>query len=650
LDRILLIEDEAGSRLLFKSRLEDLGCAVVASPTGAMGLIEARAGKFDLFLVDIGLGSGIDGYEVCQRLKAIPQLHRVPVVLISGQIKNQEDLHRGYEAGCDAFLVKGDLILLEDVVRAMLHIKNLQDDLALQNRLLAEQNRKLQVEERRVVELESVLRDATSRASASRDPAAGRPDGVLIVDDEGVVWLADRGATELCGRGLEGQNLGNISPNSGLEAFVRDARTEPREGLRFDLTPRGSSAPRSITATAVPLLSRDGARVAHKLVLLSDVRQRRGGGKEEQPGNAFLARRELGDLMEAARQVFHPAEIVGVSPRTSALRERVAREAHGTNPVLLLGERGTGKSFVARVLHYFGERGGSFVSVPCGALSPALVEREIFGHVRGAFPDADSERSGLVEQTHLGTLYLEDFDCLPSAAQERLLRLLETRTTQHLGAESGESIDVRIVASSRSEDLAGLERSGAILPALAAKLAPAHLALAPLRVRVRDIEPLVRTFLRRQAQRAGEPLEIAPDALRALEAHAWPGNVDELQACIAHAAVAADESPIRFAHLPLALTEMLTEPVKDIPATRPRGRGYGRAGAGSTSPAAGALQAALPLDPWEEAGEPLSLEFYECKALERALRATDGDKLEAARLLGLGKSTFYRKLKHYGIA
>ena len=133
--RILLIEDDSGTQLLLQSRLKDLGHEVVTAPTGAMGVMEARSGSFDLFLVDVMLGSGIDGYEVCRRLKGMPHVHGVPIVMISAIVKNREDLHKGYEAGCEQFLLKGDMTLLEDVVRAMLRLKSLQDELAIQNRL-----------------------------------------------------------------------------------------------------------------------------------------------------------------------------------------------------------------------------------------------------------------------------------------------------------------------------------------------------------------------------------------------------------------------------------------------------------------------------------------------------------------------------------
>ena len=272
-NRILLVEDDTSAQLLYRNRLSDLGYEVVVAPTGAAGLMEARAAGFDLFLVDIDLGKGIDGYEVCRRLKTIPELHGIPVVLISGHVRAQEDLHKGYEAGCQSFLVKGDLMLLEDVVRAMLRIRSLQRDLALQNRLLEERNRRLEVATNRTADLEHALSNSSERAL----PAA-RPDGILMVDGEGVVLMADRSARELFGQELEGRHLARMAPDSRLEASVRNARTEAHEAIRFKLPERSGRASRQLLASVCPLVPVAGrSEPTPRVVLLYDAARRRGG-------------------------------------------------------------------------------------------------------------------------------------------------------------------------------------------------------------------------------------------------------------------------------------------------------------------------------------------------------------------------------------
>ena len=188
--RILLIEDDPGTQLLLQSRLKDLGHEVVTAPTGAMGVMEARSGSFDLFLVDVMLGSGIDGYEVCRRLKGMPHTHGVPIVLVSGIVKNREELHKGYEAGCEQFLIKGDMTLLEDVVRAMLRLKSLQDELAIQNRLLDDHNRRLQEEKARAADLESAIVGSGGDVSRAVAGVSARCTALLVVDADGVVTLS----------------------------------------------------------------------------------------------------------------------------------------------------------------------------------------------------------------------------------------------------------------------------------------------------------------------------------------------------------------------------------------------------------------------------------------------------------------------------
>ena len=337
--RILVIEDEPGTQLLLQSRLQDLGHEVVTAPTGAMGVMEARSGRFDLFLVDVMLGSGIDGYEVTRRIKGMPHTHGVPVVLVSGQVKGREELHRGYEAGCESFLIKGDMTLLEDVVRAMLRIKSLQDDLGLQNRLLDDHNKRLQEEKARGADLEVALREQSAGPGPLRDLASAKACAMLVVGADGVVALVDRGAREIFGKDLEGKALGQLANGTGLEAYVRDARTEPREGFRFDLAGVSGREARKLTANIVPLMVRPGhADRGYKVVLLQDAGKRQAAAEMLRLTEQGVPRRELGPLVEAARYSFHPSSLLGISPQISDLRSEIMRIAPQSYPVLVTGE------------------------------------------------------------------------------------------------------------------------------------------------------------------------------------------------------------------------------------------------------------------------------------------------------------------------
>ena len=631
MDRILLTEDDAGAQLLFRNRLEELGYEVVCASTGARGLMEARAGKFDLFLVDIGLGSGIDGYEVCRRLKAMPQNHRVPVVLISSLVKSQDELHRGYEAGCEAFLVKGDLTLIEDVVRAMLRIKSLQDDLALQNRLLEEQNRRLNKERERGADLERALRETGNRAVVFRELATGRPDGVLWVDAEGVVRGTDRGAQDVLGKDIEGKHLARLAPGTGLEAFVRNARTATHDGYRLDV----GDGSRSLSVSVLPMVpSSIGDELPYRVVILHDQAKRRVAAEMLRLEEHGVPRREIGPLVEAARSVFHPDAMVGPSNHALELRRRLEHLARSDRPVLIRGETGAGKQFAARILHFAGADGGPLVPVDCAALTPELLENELFGYTKDAVPDALADRPGIFQQAHNGTVFLHGIEALPPALQTKLAETLRTRSVKRQGAHQSESIQVRVLASTTAPPEELVNRG--FDPVLLEELAGEELYLPALRERRDDVLPMAGVFLRRFG--AGRALEFAPEVVHALRQYGWPGNVRELESTVEGACQRASGSQVMLVDLPHVFQEL---------------------GSGVNG---GEIQAQGSTHVWDPASpdkpppflvdigsQKPSLLGYEKLALLHALQTTKGDKISAARLLGIGKSTFYRKLKQHKI-
>ena len=641
-DRILLIEDDAGAQILFRNRLTELGYEVVVASTGARGLLEARAGRFDLFLVDIGLGTGIDGYEVCRRLKGMPQTGGVPVVLISGQVKSQEELHRGYEAGCESFLVKGDLTLLEDVVRAMLRIKFLNDELGQQNRLLEDRNRHLKAERERGADLENALRDSGSRAHVLRELASGKPDGVLLVDAEGVVRMVDRGAQDILGKDIEGKHLASLAPGTGLEAFVRDARSEPREAYRFDLE-WSNGAVRSLSASIMPTVPRSvGTDMSYRVVLLLDASKRRVAGEMLRIDEQGVPRSEMGPLLEAARSVYQPSAIIGEGREINGLRTRVAQAASAPGTVLIHGAPGTGKSFVARILHFASGATGPFIPVNCAAVASTPLESELFGHARGAFPEAISDRPGLFERAQDGMVFLDEIGELPSALQERLLEVLEAKRTRRMGSKRPEPVDVRVVAAS-GIDLDELVRQGRFRQDLLNRLREIEIGLPELGKGHEDIPVLTQYFLGQFG--AVRKLEVSSEAQWVLGEYSWPRNVAELKNCIESACLQTAEPEIKVTDLPAPLFELYKRMSDSdaIPGPLPGSsrREHVRV---KSDPLA---EAYLQIDVIDE--QP-SLEAYEKKAILHALRETKGDKLAAAKLLKIGKSTFYRKLKTHGLS
>lgn len=303
-------------------------------------------------------------------------------------------------------------------------------------------------------------------------------------------------------------------------------------------------------------------------------------------------------------------DLVGVSPRMQRVYQVVQKVSQHKYPVLILGESGTGKELVARSVHFMGPRRQKpFVPVDCSALVPTLIESELFGFVRGAFTGAVQNKRGLLESAEGGTLFLDEIGDLPVDLQAKLLRALQEKEVKPVGSTERVSINVRIIAAT-NRDLEAAIRNGTFRQDLYFRLNVVQLRLPPLRDRKRDIPILVDHFLEKFSDPQGPARSISPDALARLMAYDWPGNVRELENAIERA---------------IALGGGTTVQVHDLPSNLQYGVAERLTGGGEL----------LPLDELER------------RAIFRALKETGGDKLAAARLLGIGKTTLYRKLKQY---
>lgn len=651
MSRILVIDDEPGSRLIVQSRLKDVGFRVESAETGAKGLEAARAVVFDVFLVAAGLESGIDGLEVCRRLKGMPETQDIPTIVYCNRPVSSEELTRGYEAGADAYVSKTEMAVLDHLVRVKLREKSRLDDLAEQNRTLEEHSRRLIEEQQQHADTETASKDAGEQALVFRELAAGRPDGILMVDAEGHVRSADRGACELLGNRLEGHNLGSLAPATGLEAFVRDARTEAREGFRFDVTGRSGRAPRSLTAAVVPLVSSPGdSAPALRVVLLLDAGKRRIAAEMMRIAEPGIPRQQLHSLVEAAREAFTPDRLLGGSEVITKAREAIVACGQHRLSVMLRGAPGTGKARAAATIHYSSQATGPYFSLRCNSLEPDELARELFGCGKTSSGGGSLERPGLLHQAKAGSVYLEDVDQLSKDAQERVLRLLVEGKVRRENGRRDERCDVRIL-SSVSCDWA--EAKKRMLPELVDKLTDRSIELTPLNERPEDIQAIVRGLLVLYGGTKGVS-ELPDEVLYVLENHDWSKNVDELVAHIESACARADGTAITIKSLPRVLADLhaTLNAQELIPQSRREGtpvRGTHVVHRGSSLGSVG--QMARPQADWDITDEdPIDLELYEKKALLRALDFVKGDKLAAARLLHVGKSTLYRKLKKLGIA
>ena len=301
-----------------------------------------------------------------------------------------------------------------------------------------------------------------------------------------------------------------------------------------------------------------------------------------------------------------------------AVYELLERVAESDASVLITGESGTGKEMVARALHRRGRRNaGPFVAVNCAAMPEALLESELFGHVKGAFTDARTARTGLFVKASGGTLFLDEIGELPLPLQPKLLRALQERAVRPVGSDDEVPFQVRLVAAT-NRDLETAVEERRFREDLFFRINVIHVEMPPLRARGSDVLLLAQHFLVKDAALAGKPVTgISAAAAEKLLAYSWPGNVRELQNCIERA---------------IALTQFHEIAVDDLPE---RVRAY----RGS--------QIVISAD---DLGELVPMEEVERRYVLRVLEAVGGSRTRAAKVLGFDRKTLYRKLERYGVS
>jgi DNA-binding NtrC family response regulator len=316
--------------------------------------------------------------------------------------------------------------------------------------------------------------------------------------------------------------------------------------------------------------------------------------------------------------------IIGRSGEMEKLYRILSKVALSTHPVLVLGESGTGKELVARTIHAYGPNAQKpFLPVDCSSLVPTLMESELFGYVKGAFTGAVRSKDGLLVSAEGGTVFLDEIGELSLDMQAKLLRALQEKEVRPVGATHRLPIRARIVAAT-NRDLAQMVEHGSFRKDLFYRLNVVNLRLPPLRDRREDIPLLAAYFLDRFSRERGVKFTMSDEALRTIMHHDWPGNVRELEHAIERACTMASGPMLEPGDLPTQLQQQGLE----------ARRTHAVLGEAQDGGAAGVT----------------TLAEMERKAILDAIRRLNGDKLQAARLLGIGKTTLYRKLKDYGIA
>ena len=308
--------------------------------------------------------------------------------------------------------------------------------------------------------------------------------------------------------------------------------------------------------------------------------------------------------------------MVGQAPEMDRLYRIIAKAAHSTHPVLILGESGTGKELVARSIHYSGSfRDKPFIPVDCGSLAPSLIESELFGYVKGAFTGAVRAKDGLMAAADGGTVFFDEIGELPIDLQSKLLRALQEKEIRPVGGTRAIPINVRVLAAT-NRDLETAVQQGIFRRDLYFRLNVLTLRVPPLRERKQDIPLLAGHILERVARTTGVQRNISDDALKLMINYDWPGNVRELENCLERACALTPGPTMHIADLPTALQNFHTQTPDVITSSETTG--------------------------------VACLAELEKQAILHAITLLNGDKLEAARQLGIGKTTLYRKLKEYG--
>ena len=307
------------------------------------------------------------------------------------------------------------------------------------------------------------------------------------------------------------------------------------------------------------------------------------------------------------------SSFVGDSPEFRHLLHLIDRVAPTDSTVLVTGETGSGKEMVSKLIHTRSlRRGRPFVVVECAALQETLLQSELFGHERGAFTGADRAKAGLFEVANGGTIFLDEIGEVSQTTQVKLLRVLDTSTFRHVGGTSEIHVDVRVLAAT-NRDLPAMVRQGLFREDLYYRLSTIAIEIPALRKRLPDIDLLADYFVERLNERFGFRKRLSATASGVLRRHDWPGNVRELLHAIESAMIVCEGAQIQPEHLPNSI----------------------RAAVAPHTPAG---DGPLP-----------TLDALERAHIESALRATDGHRGSAAKMLGISERNLYRKLRQYGL-
>ncbi len=559
--RILLVDDEEGICSTLGTLLKKEGYQVESACSFEESMELIRNFRFDLAFVDIML-AGDNGLDLLREIKkTVPATQ---VVMITGY-PQVESASEAVRLGAFDYITKP--MRFETVLAVTRH--------ALSSKALDDER------ERYRANLDAIFRTVS--------------DSIVMIDQDGRLAQFNTTAERICG--YRHDMIGDAATAIGLgcRGVCRSALQEAlsnnytREHRRIECH-HSSGKTRIVSMTATPVSESDGT-VSGAVVVIHDETK-------------------LVELERSLHQRVKFHGIIGVSDSMQRVYRLIESLANIPTTVLINGESGTGKELVAAALHDGGARsGGSFVKVNCSALSEHLLESELFGHVRGAFTGAVSDKIGRFQKAHGGTLFLDEIGDISPAIQMRLLRVLQESEFERVGDSNSIKVDVRIVAAT-NQSLAEKVSQGTFRQDLYYRLNVVRLELPPLRERSDDLELLVPHFIAKFNVKLSKMVTaVSDDAMILFRAYRWPGNVRELEHAIEHACVICKTSVITVCDLPKDLLDSVHA------SATPAGK----------HPSSFAPAAKL--------------------SLAEALAASDGNKARAARLLGISRMTLYRQLE-----
>ena len=608
-ESILLVDDNPTNLQVLQGTLKRLGNPLIVARSGEEALSLARRHHPSLVMLDIMM-PGIDGFETCRRLKADPETAESAVVFLSA-LGETKDKVQGLSLGAVDYVAKPfqpDEVLAR--VQTHLTIQRLKRELAERSRQLEATNAHI---------LEAVA------------------EGIVGIDAGGRVVFANPAAARLTGRrsdALIGLILSDeplFVPGSDPSMPVPGSLFEPTLS-RGEIVHSDDGLLRGAGDTLLPIaftaspIVRSGA-IHGAVIAFQDIRERKKQDRELHAALAEVERlkerlaAENAYLQEEIRSDRQFGEVIGRSPGLLQVLDQVSRVAPTRSSVLIQGESGTGKEAIARSLHAMSpRRDRPLIKVNCGAISPSLIESELFGHEKGSFTGAFRRRAGYFELADGGTIFLDEIGDLPADAQVKLLRVLQDQELTRVGSETPIRVDVRLIAAT-NRNLAEMVDRGEFRLDLFFRLNVFPLTLPPLRDRREDIPLLAAKFLADQGRFLGKQLAgFTEGAIQLLQGYRWPGNIRELQNVVERAAIVA------------------TGPIVDI---RPSmlESGFGGASAGQAPSG-------------QDAADLCSLAEAESRYIRRVLEHTGwavAGHGGAAEILGLPESTLRSRMKKLGI-